>query len=539
MSNPEEKGSPKAVSNQGEASLVHERDRNEIFSGAAGSFLAKALGGFVQYVYAILLSRALGAESVGAYFLAVTVVTLTSVFARLGLEHGVLRQCAALAVAGRYAAAQRAVYRSLLVATSVSGIAAASLVVFSPWFSNLFPDTEQAAPLLRTFAWAIPGLAALQVLHDALRSLRRVTFAVFIYFVVMPLNWVVFWASLSLVTTDLNAASLAYVAGVYVSATISYVAFRHVLRPLAPASLDEGPVVTVRDLLGDGLPLMLPAILGSLVLWTDTIMLGLLGTETDVAIYVNAAKTSALMLGSLTAIHLVFAPMTAQFAAREERSRLVSLSRESGRLALLAAAPLGLLMVLGARPIMGLFGPTFLEGDLTLRFITLGQLSLVATGAARYLLMWSGFASPVMVLTGCLVGAEIVGNALMIPRLGHLGVGVVNGAGSLFLAAAVMILVQVKYRSWVLPRNALKIAGSAGAMLILYEAVGFVVPPLVALGLSGIVSILVTIGWLLSSEERQVLFRWLSPAYLRTVTMRARTSSAGRSSDVGSPMARR
>lgn len=490
-------------------------DRREMLRGSGAAFAAKFCGSIVQYVYAILIARVLGASDAGTYFFAVTVVTAASTFGRLGVEHGVLRLGSAMTAQASWAEIRRLVRHALLFAWATTGTISVVGLLASAWLAPTVFRTGDVG-LIRIFLLAAPALASLQVAHDALRAVGKVGVAAVFSFVVLPLTWVCGWLVAIVFLDPLTGAAVAFVGGIMLTAGVT---FNHLYRRLPRGSAGhEHDLPSLYDnwrtILQKSWPLILPAVWGSLITWTDTIVVGFVATRSDVAIYVAAAKTATYVLASMTAIQLALAPITANRATFNDPARLVSLAREASRYALALAFPAATLILLLSPYIMSLFGPDFLAGTATLSLLTVGQLAMVTAGAGRYLLMWGGAPVSVFRLTALFFIYEIIvgiGGGLL---YGHTGVALANLTGSLGFGFAIAYVAKARFSSWILPfRFGRLIAVTALAALVYlpaYELAGVVV----ATALFVTIVVVGTLRWILTPSESDFLMRCL-PSFLR------------------------
>ena len=116
----------------------------------------------------------------------------------------------------------------------------------------------------------------------------------------------------------------------------------------------------------------------------DILMLGWLAGPGEVGVY-HAASRGALL------ITLVFGAMNGAAARRPSRAsgvRVIWPTSRSRRQLLRAhhvsvAVLLGAALVLGAKDFLGLFGPEFVRGELSLMILVAGWLGVVACGLVQ------------------------------------------------------------------------------------------------------------------------------------------------------------
>ena len=130
----------------------------EISGGAIVAFGMKGIAFCGTFLLSVAAARTLGAKLAGFYFLSLTIVTVVSTLARLGVEKPLVRY-----VATFHAAADTASIRGFAAAsagmTSLVAVATAfAISLCADWLAVRVFNEPGLAPVLAVMAWAIPGL---------------------------------------------------------------------------------------------------------------------------------------------------------------------------------------------------------------------------------------------------------------------------------------------------------------------------------------------------------------------------------------------
>lgn len=400
----------------------------EIVRGASIAGVLKAFTALLLFGLSVVLGRVLGAEATGAYFLALTIVTIAATVGRVGLDSAVLRFIAAHASTDNW----QDVGRTLRAATNIGLICSASVAAIlyasaGVLADRVFSDATLAGPI-RVMTIAVVPLSLSVLVSRALQGLSRIRDSVLV-FSILP-------AGIALVGTwllgrefGLDGAIVAYVVAVTVALLYSWIAWR---RAMAGHTLHAQPqpvASTAGELLYSGAPLLIGALLQLVMQMSGTLMLGAWGERTDVSLFSLAWRASILLTFALIAVNTIAQPKFAELYARGEMKLLATTASKATLLMTLCAAPVLLVFLLAPELVMSAFGNEFTGGARTLQVLSVGQFVNVATGSVGILLVMSGHEREyrnVQIVAACMV---VVLNVLLIPLHGALGAAIAAASG--------------------------------------------------------------------------------------------------------------
>ncbi|KJR42583.1 stage V sporulation protein B, partial [Candidatus Magnetoovum chiemensis] len=119
-----------------------------LFSGFVISFITQVIGAALGFIVTVVLSRTLGANGAGVYFLALTVINFAVVIGRFGLFNSALRFAAENAAVKNWRAV-KGIYRKTMIFSLLSSILVTLAVfILSPIISiKVFSQAALAEPL--------------------------------------------------------------------------------------------------------------------------------------------------------------------------------------------------------------------------------------------------------------------------------------------------------------------------------------------------------------------------------------------------------
>ncbi len=339
----------------------------EVVRGAAVALALKVLGALLTFALNVLIARLFGAAGTGVFSLAFTVMTIATVFGRMGMD--------------------------------------TALLVAAPWLAvTVFHKPDLATPI-HWMALAVAPMTLSTLLAAMLQALKRIFASTLVSAVVVPTVAVgVLWVLGRM--QGPTGAIWAYTAGGAVSAGAAWWWWKRVTPQIALVQ----PEFDTRALLRSSLPLLWVASMSMAMNWIATFALGVWGSTADVGIFNAASRVTFLVSFVLIAVNTISAPKFAALYEARQLSVLASTARASERLMVLLAAPVLLVFLVLPRPIMGVFGPEFRSGALQLAILAIAQAANVMTGSVGYLLMMSGHERQVrdsntIAAITCLIGA--------------------------------------------------------------------------------------------------------------------------------------
>jgi O-antigen/teichoic acid export membrane protein len=409
--------------------------------GIASVAFVQIAGAGLSLLFSIVLARLLGVAEIGLYFIAIALVEIGAILARLGLEHAVLR-FASIAHGRGDRGSMAAIYRNSLGMSL--GMAIALALPLWVVTSHLGLGGERAGELrgvLPLLMLAVAPAAALALQAEFFKAIGAPARSSFVQAVVPPLGLLfgvtVLW---SLATVTFPSIVLLYVIGLIASVLYAFVAWNQSLPGiwLEPGYFDR------RLLVRTGLPLLLFASMNLVMSWTDVLVLGIWSDPAEVGIYGVSMRIASLSVFVLSAVNSIVAPRFAALHARGEHAALSRLAQQSSLLMLLVVAPGILALLLFPELVLHLFGSTFERGAWPLRILTLGQLVNVGTGPVGYLLIMTG--NHAMLRNNAVVWAivNMVGNLILVPHYGAIGAATSTGVSLALMNIASWWMVRKK-----------------------------------------------------------------------------------------------
>jgi O-antigen/teichoic acid export membrane protein len=415
-------------------SEIVNQNLQKMAKGTGIIFTGTIVGMLLGFVGRVIIVRYTTQSEYGIFSLALVLLNIFAMISTLGLQSGVTRQIA--------------FFRGKKDSEKVSGIVNASIqiaLVASIFFSFLlfclsdiisvevFHTPELSTPL-KIFAVVIPFSVLIVIFTSIFRGFGRVKPNVYFQNILrnvllLPLLGIVILFGLSFL-----GIIYAYLASI----ALTCIAFAAYAAKKLPVSVkgekNTNAHLLRKELLIFSIPLLAVSILGMIMTWTDTLMLGYFKTPDVVGLYNAALPLANLIPVVLTSMLFLYVPVASQLYSQnlmnEMRRNYAILTKWMFSLTL----PIFLIMFLFPETVLNLvFGFRYIQASIALQILALGMFihtflgpnvaTLITTGKTRFLMCTS--------LIGAIMNIAL--NISLIPLLGITGAAIAS-ASSLAMA---------------------------------------------------------------------------------------------------------
>ncbi len=391
--------------------------------GGLTSITVRTVGLALGLLSHMLLSRALGADSYGAYAIALGWCLILVIPAKFGLDHTVVRY-ASVYLTENQPHRLRQLYKFssqiLLLCTGIITIVLVTLAALKPDLLGLhnFSDVGWVVLLIGSLAFvgvysmffrAMKKIFQSQFYEQILRSAVLILLVVAVGFAGLAMT----------LTTALMITAI--------SATIALIALTLALRRSLPdSSLGNEVVLDRLNGLGkiwlqQSWPLFFIAISQQVMAQGQLILLGTYATTADAGHFAIAARLAALATFALAAVTSISGPLIAAAYERQSFAELRRIGYISARISFLFACIIGILLMIFGEYLLLLFGETFAAALLPLAILLVGGLGNAFTGAVAHFLTMTNRQNSVLGILLASTAVSLVSGVLLIPLYGAAG----------------------------------------------------------------------------------------------------------------------
>ena len=409
---------------------LRDKDFSELLTGSGISFLFRFGGLAIGYLLTFIIAHIFGADGLGEYVLAITILRLFTLLAKGGLDITSIRFIASFASKNKW----RSIFffrKKVLLIVSVSSILSSLLMYFLALpISDLIHINYR---YIQLNAFFVLPMAFFMVNYESLRGLKRIAEFSFFYRVSQALFSIILIIILYQFCKSSEIPVYAYLISVLIVSILSFLSFTYCLKVMSDG--EEEAVLEVQsysNLLKISIPLMFAQSVQFVMSWTDKLMLGSMSNLEEVGIYHIAFKLSMFASVALMSINSIASPKFAEMFVSNDMIGLKKVVRQSTKMIFWTSIPLVIIFFMFPEFLLGLFGKEFKVGVTAFIFLSCGKLFSSFSGSVGNILQMTGNQNILAKILAFSAILNIALNLYLIPKYG------INGAA---LASMISIIV--------------------------------------------------------------------------------------------------
>ncbi|WP_029520544.1 flippase [Persephonella sp. IF05-L8] len=431
----------------------------ELLKGSSIAFVLRILGIIAGYIFTLLVTRGYGAEAMGIFALSFTLLQISSVIGRLGMDTALLRFVAEYSSQGKWVVVKDIYEKAIKLVLPFSIIISILIFFLSGYIAEFVFKKPHLEPYFKIASIGIVPFVLLFIHTESLRGLKKIKEYMFLQqtgiFILASIILGVLTFSIFPINSNINLNKLpvsVYIFSVFIFSIIAYFMWKKYLKEgysQAGKEISTSNSLPYPYILSVSLPMLFSSSLALIMGWTDTIMLGIFRTEEEVGIYNVALRVSMITSLSLMAINTIAAPKFAEFWGRKDLEGLAKVAQQSTKLIFWISFPILLLFLIFPEQILGIFGEEFKTGAVALMILTVGQFVNAAAGSVGYILQMTGHQKfhQNVILIGTII--NVILNYVLIPNYGIVGAAVASMVSVMFWNAVFSIKVKNILGKWI------------------------------------------------------------------------------------------
>jgi O-antigen/teichoic acid export membrane protein len=418
----------------------------ELLSKSAAVLVVRVAAAGMAFLLSVYLARKLGTDEYGYFYLALTVVMICGILARAGLDNIVVRNIAAADEHNNIALVRGNFRSAVVVVVFFSLLLSVTLYLLTPYLADNFFHKPAASAPLRVMLWFLVPFSVMFIIADALRGMRAYTHSIVAQNMITPTMALLVVLLLSQwLLLDLEDIILIYVLSSFVTLLYAWAAWH---KRVGSGDYErQSPLL----LLKKGLPLLM-ANVGSMVLvWSDTIILGVYRSAEEVGVYTAGSRTAMLITLILMAVNFISGPKYSVFDTQENHKALKKLSQQSTVLMLIVTVIPATVFIAWPEYVLLLFGEQFQAGASVLVVLTIGYAVSVVCGSVGTLLVMTGYEKVVRNITLSIAVLNIILSVGLVSTHGIEGVAWATAISLILHNLWLMIMVRKRLGFWTIP----------------------------------------------------------------------------------------
>jgi O-antigen/teichoic acid export membrane protein len=193
-------------------------------------------------------------------------------------------------------------------------------------------------------------------------------------------------------------------------------------------------------------PQFLSAVFNQSQKWSDTILLGILGTSTQVGIYYIGLRIGGFISIPANAMNTIFMPIAARLIGQKNNAELNDLYKTVTRI-IFVCGSLGFGIVFFLRTyLIDLFGKGYESAGTIILVLLISETIDFGVGPARQLITMSGGGRINLINSILTLTIDITASFLLIPRYGIMGAAFANGLTNIVLQIVTVLELMFIYK---------------------------------------------------------------------------------------------
>jgi O-antigen/teichoic acid export membrane protein len=392
---------------------------------AIGMMVSKAL----TYLYRVSIARFVGPEAYGQLSLALMVTGVVSTVAYLALGNGLKKFIPEFRTKNDLASIKGMVLNALELTVPLS-LALFAIVFFGAEFIAVtFFDNTKIIPLIKILSFTIPIGTISSIFFDTTIGYNKIIYKTGTVRILQNVVQLGLTVALLLLGFEVASAAWGWLAGTTLSAILG---FYFMEKKVGPILFSDVKAEHHREqLLRFSAPLLLSGMIGTLLGWTDTGLLGYYMTDFEVGLYNAALPTAMLILLPHKAIGSLALSSFSELKERD-REKVQGSMQTATRWVFSLVFPTFLILLLFSDKVLQiLWGGEYTQASIALSVLAGGYLFDALAGRVGSFLNSTGHTRYILYNNVAALTLNLVLNIALIPIYGILGAAIATAASTI------------------------------------------------------------------------------------------------------------
>jgi len=380
----------------------------EILSGGILASFIKVIAILTNYLFTLVLAKYLGADGVGQFFLIFSIINISTIVGKFGIDQMFLRFIAPAAGQKDWGKVKGIYRKGSLIVFSISTVVAVIIFFSSGLIANIFFGRSELESLIRLFSFAIIPLAFLFNFTELFKAIKKIALCLSLKSIFLP--------GLTMLGILILPSSLGLkgVIGSYVAATIIIVLGSFFLwSRIINKNKEEVKPFATEALLDSSLPLFWVSLFQIVITWSSTLLMGIWETDASIGNFEIANRMAAIL-----------APKIGILYSEKKIDTIRTICQRSTIIIVVLASPVFLIFLFFPEYILSFFGKDFTSGAVLLKIFLAGQFINVILGPVGFILLMCG--REYLLRNAIIIAAVFIVtlNLILIPLIGVKGAAI-------------------------------------------------------------------------------------------------------------------
>ena len=400
----------------------------QVARGTGIVFIGSLIGLFFGFIGRIIIARHWTESEFGIFTLAFSILSICAIISTLGFQQGVTRSIAYSRGKKDYKKIEGFISSSIYFSIIASILIGLILFLLSKTIAiDIFHESRLIIPL-KIFSIGLPFFALIEIIVSIYRGYDQVKPAVYFRYMLLSVLFPVFLILIIILDQSFEFVFYVYIGSLVITfVLLAYYSIRRI-SSLKSLSIRFIKSPEAKELVIFSLPLLGTVMLQTIIIWTDTLMLGSFMSSANVGVYNVSSDLARFISFPLNALLFIYMPIIAGLYAKRNFNEIRINFSIITKWLCSATLPLFLLMFLFSESIIEiLYGSNYVPGATALRIVSLGIIINNFVGPCGVTIVAMGRSKFIMFATLFTAILNIILNAILIPFYGIVGAAIASG----------------------------------------------------------------------------------------------------------------
>ncbi len=412
---------------------------NKLLIHSFFSIIARFVGVGLNFLLRYVITRNLAVSEAGILFLLMTFIPGVSLISRIGLEQLLVKKVASIKDS-QHALRSAFLKNSYKITVATSFIATALWLLAAPYMRSSFFHNRISLDHLLWAGVSLFFFSLLIINTFYLKAIKRTITSVLMQNALPAVCFLallgIFWPEFTQNQQFIELYIISLIGAGLISLLLTWPHFDK------KSEITEGSL-SIREMTKQSLPLAPISFFSFIMLWADTLMVGLYLDTTHVALFNTAATISFVSLFFLGALDSTIYPRLLNIA-KQTPIQLKSFFWQATLLVIFILLSVTALMSLFSAPILSVFGEEYVAAQSSLMILLLAQFLRATSLTFSFMFIIREKVHYLNIILVLSLAINLVSNVLLIKAYGMNGAAVATLLANGFLAISVIIVFYYK-----------------------------------------------------------------------------------------------
>jgi O-antigen/teichoic acid export membrane protein len=395
---------------------------NTLAKGAGITAIGMAVSKALTYLYRVSIARFVGPEAYGQLSLALMVTGIASTIAYLSLGSGLKKFIPEFRTKDDMASIKGIVLDALQMAVPLSLIMFAIVFFSADYIAVEIFDNQQLTLLIKILSLGIPLGALSKIFFNTTLGFNKIIYKTGTVRILQNIIQLFITVILLILGFEVASAAWGTISGYIVAVMLGFYFMEKKIGPVLLS--DVKPKHQKSKLIRFSAPLLMSGLIGTLMGWADTGLLGYYMTDFEVGLYNAALPTAMLILLPHKAIGSLALTSFSELKEKDE-SRIEESIQTATYWVFSLVFPTFLILLLFSEQVLTLlFGSVYGQASIALSILGIGYLFDALVGRVGSFLNSKGHTKYILYNNIAALTLNLILNAALIPIYGIIGAAI-------------------------------------------------------------------------------------------------------------------